>query len=525
MNRVLGLIVLIMSSVMSVWSFAADSELRVATPNDPSIDPHFLYVSTNAAYARHLYGKLVDLDGDGNVIPSLAVEWKNIDENNWELKLREGVKFHDGSDFDAKDVIASFERVPNVPNNPASYVSNTNMIESITEKDPHTIVITTKMPYALLLRRISGIGIIPSEIAETDTTEDFTSGKAAIGTGPYKFSEYVPGDRYVIERNEDFWGEKPAYEKVIFRIMPESASRMAALLGGDVDLLEGLPPATVETLEERDGFYVAQRPSSRTMWLFIDTHNEVSPFVRDNDGNAMDTNPLLDPKVREALSLAINRDAIVERVMGGLAEPANQIVADGWFSHSPNIPEASYDPERAKALLAEAGYPDGFQLTIHGPNDRYPNDEKVVQAIAQMLTRVGIKTEVATMPKSIYFGRMNEREFSLAFIGWDNGLTGSSLMSLSAAFHTRDKDAGEGSWNAGGYSNPEFDAAIEKAEGAFDMDEQEQSLIRAMDIMIAEDKAAVPLYTQFVITGAKDTVSYTPRVDEHFSAMAAKPAE
>lgn len=503
---------------------AAADELTVATPNDPSIDPHYLYVSTNSAYSRHVFGKLLDRNENAQVKADLAVSWENVDDLTWTFKLREGVKFHDGSAFDAEDVIFSFNRIPNVPNNPASYESNTNMIDTITATDPYNIVVKTKDPYPLLLRRISGVPIVSAEAVEGGTTADFTSGKIAIGTGPYKFSSFVPGDRYEMVRNEDYWGVKPAYEKVTFRIMPDPASRMAALLGGDVDIVEGFSPSSVETLEARDGFYVAKRASARTLWLYVDTQNDASPFVTDLDGNALTVNPLKDARVREAISIAIDRDAIVSRVMGGLAEAANQLVPAGWFSHNPAIGRISLDVERAKALLADAGYGDGFGLTVHAPNDRYVNDEKIAQAVAQMLARIGIKTQVETMPKSVYFGRLNKQEFSLSMIGWDNSLTGSSLMSLSAAFHTRDKDRGYGGWNAGGYSNPAFDAAVESAEKEFDTAKQEAFLNEAMRILIQQDRAAIPLHSQFAILGVNDGVVYEPRVDEHFSAMLAKPS-
>ncbi|MCY4462334.1 MAG: ABC transporter substrate-binding protein [Albidovulum sp.] len=507
------------------WSGSASTqELTVATPNDPSVDPHYLYLSTNAAYARHIFGKLVDRDENARIKPGLAVSWANVDDLTWEFKLREGVKFHDGSDFDADDVIFSVNRIPNVPNNPASYVSNTNMIDTITATDPYSIVIKTKDPYPLLLRRISGVSIVSSEAVEGGTTADFSSGKIAVGTGPYKFSEYIPGDRYVLARNEDYWGDKPAYEKVTFRIMPDAASRVAALLGGDVDIVEGFSPSSVETLEQRDGFYVAKRASARTLWLYIDTSNDASPFVTDSDGNPMDVNPLKDVRVRQALAMAIDRAAIVERIMGGLAEEANQLVPMGWFSHNPDIENPPLDAEGAKALLAEAGYPDGFGLTVHAPNDRYVNDGKIAQAVAQMLARIGIDAKVETMPKSVYFGRLNKQEFSLSMIGWDNSLTGSSLMSLSAAFHTREPDRGYGGWNAGGYSNAMFDSAIESAEQEFDMTRHEELLNEAMHILIQEDRAAIPLHSQFTILGVRDGVDYTPRVDEHFSAMLAAPA-
>ena len=292
-----------------------------------------------------------------------------------------------------------------------------------------------------------------------------------------------------------------------------------------MDIVEGFTPASVPMLESRKGFYVAKRASARTMWLYVDTMNDVSPFVTDIDGKPMAKNPLKDKRVREALSIAIDRKTIVSRIMDGLAEEAGQLVPMGWFSHNPEIKTPVLNIDAAKKMLTEAGYPHGFGLTIHAPNDRYVNDAKVAQAIAQMLTRVGVVTKVDTMPSSVYFGRMNKQEFSLSFIGWDNSLTGSSMMSLHAAYHTRDKEKGLGGWNAGGYSNIMFDKAINDAAAEFDMKKQEELLNKAMWILIKQDAAAIPLYSQFTILGVRTGVVYVPRVDEHFSAMLAKPRE
>jgi peptide/nickel transport system substrate-binding protein len=401
---------------------------------------------------------------------------------------------------------------------------NTRMIADVTIKDPYTLIIKTKEPYPLLPRRLAGVRIVSKKIAQNASTADFTSGKVAIGTGPYKFVEYVPGNRYVIVRNENYFGPKPAYEKVTFKIMSDDAARVAALLGGDVDLVENFPPTEAPSLEKKKGFKVIGRPSSRTVFLEIDSNQDQSPFVTDKQGKPLSKNPLKDVRVRDAISKAINRDAIVDKVMLGLAEPANQLIGKGWYSYNSEIKDEPYDPERAKELLSEAGYPDGFGLTIHAPNDRYVNDEKIAQAVAQMLARIGLKMKVETMPKSVYFGRLNKREFSLAMIGWDNALTGSSMMSLSAAFHTYDKAQGYGTWNGGGYSNPEFDKAIEQASITFDLKEHEALLKKAMKILM-DDQGAIPLHSQYTIFGAIDGVDYSPRVDEHFSAILAKPAE
>lgn len=498
------------------------AEVTVGTRYEPSIDPHFLYLSHNAAYAKQLFSKLVNRDKEGRISPGLASSWKILDETTWEFKLRKGVKFHDGSDFTAEDVVFSIHRIPNVPNNPATYVMHVRMIADVRIKDPYTLIIKTKEPCPLLPRQIAGVTIVSKRLVQGATTADFTSGKVAIGTGPYKFVEYLPGDRYVLERNEDYWEEKPAFEKLTFKIMSDDAARVAALLGGDVDIIDNLPPTDVPMLEKKKGFQVFKRPSSRVVFLTIDSSRDQSPYVTDKKGQPLPTNPLKDVRVRDAFSKAIDRDAIVDRVMDGLAEKASQLIPKGWYSYNHEIKDEPYDPKRAKQLLAEAGYPDGFGLTIHAPNDRYVNDEKIVQAIAQMLARIGIDMKVETMPKSVYFGRLLKREFSLAMLGWENSLTGSSLFCFNAVFHTYDKNKGYGTWNCGEYSNPEFDSVLEQAGSTFDNKKMEELLIRAMKV-IMDDQGAIPLHTQFTILGGRDGIDYTPRVDEHFYGVYVKP--
>jgi peptide/nickel transport system substrate-binding protein len=511
--------------ILMVCFGASDAaELIVATPYEPSIDPDFMYTSPNAAYARTVFGNLVERNKDAIIDPDLglATSWKLLDDKTWEFKLRKGVKFHDGSEFTAEDVVFSIHRKDKIPNNPASYVMNVREIADVIIKDPYTIIIKTTAPHPLLTRRLMGVHIVSKRLVQNATTEDFTSGKVAIGTGPYKFVKYIPGDRYVIERNEYYWGEKPAFEKVTFKIMPDDSSRVAALLSGDVDIVENLTPTMVEDVAKKKWFHVSKRPSSRALFLEIDSSRDQSPYVTDKKGQPMEKNPLKDVRVRKALSMAINRDAIVSKIMLGLAEKANQLIPKGFYSYNPEIKDMPYNPKRAKQLLTEAGYPDGFGLTIHGPNDRYVFDEKIVQAIGQMFERIGIKTKIETMPKNVYFGPLNSRKFSMGLIGWDNAFTGSSMLCINASFHTINKERGHGTWNAGGYSNPEFDRIIEEAEITLDKNKHEDLLKKAMKIVI-DDQAAIPLHTQFTIFGIRNGIEYTPQVDELFYAPLARP--
>jgi len=262
--------------------------------------------------------------------------------------------------------------------------------------------------------------------------------------------------------------------------------------------------------------------SNRVIYLHMDQFREDSPFVQGNDGSDI-KNPLMDQRVRQAISKAINRDAIVERVMEGVAIPAGQLLPEGFFGVSDKLEPVAYDPEGAKALLAEAGYPDGFQLTIHGPNDRYINDAKIAEAIGQMLTRVGIKTAVETMPRSVYFGRASRGspdglpEFSFILVGWGAG-SGEASSPLKSLIHTFDKDKGFGSSNRGRHSSAEIDALIEEALRTVD-DEKRQDLLAEATEKAIENVAIIPTHFQVNTWAAKKGLKYIPRTDEYTLAM------
>ena len=517
--------VLMLIAVSVIFSQSANAaDLIIGARAEPAIDPHFLYAATNVGYSRHIFGRLVDRDENSRVIPDLAVSWKTLDDTTWEFKLRKGVKFHDGSDFTAEDVIFSIARIPNVPNNPGTYIGNIRGIIETKAIDPYTLIIKTEKPNAILPVKLGNVAVVSKKAVQGKTTADFNSGKCAIGTGPYRFVEYMPGDRYVLTRNENYWGKKPAYEKVTFKIITNSAARVAALLGGDVDLIDYVPPTEVGQLKKR-GVKIAMRPSDRTIFLTCDNTSDKAAFVTGKDGNPLGENPFKDKRVRRAISKAISREAIASRVMEGLADPIGQTIPKGWFSYNPDIKAEQYDPKGAKKLLAEAGYPDGFGLTIHGPNDRYVNDAKVVQAIAQMLSRIGLAMQVDTMPKSIYFKRFTppEREFSLSLLGWGSSASGDSSHMLQSAVHSTNKAKKMGSWNPG-YANPEVDQAIENAVKVMDPAKREKALQETM-AMAMEDYGVIPLYTQVTVNAMQNKVDYTPRADESTLAMNASPAK
>jgi len=364
---------------------------------------------------------------------------------------------------------------------------------------------------------------IMSKSAANATTEDFNSGKAAIGTGPYKLVRYVKGDRIELARNDAYWGGATPWETVTLRILPQDATRVAALLSGDVQAIENVPPTDVAQLRKDKRLAVYRIVADRLIYLHMDSDRDASPFVTDRSGKPLAKNPLKDPRVRNAISKAINRQAIVDKVMEGEAIPAGQLVADFLFGATKTLKVEPYDPEGARKLLAEAGYPDGFGLTIHAPNNRYVNDAKIAQTVAQMLSRVGIDTKVVAMPSSTFFTQASDLKFSFMLVGWSTG-TGEASSALKALVMTWNRDKGFGTANRGRYSNAKVDALTEDALQTVDDVKREAYLQRATEVAIG-DTGIVPLHFQVNLWATRDGIVYSPRVDEYTLAWKFKPAK
>jgi peptide/nickel transport system substrate-binding protein len=310
---------------------------------------------------------------------------------------------------------------------------------------------------------------------------------------------------------------------VTFRLLTSDPSRVAALLAGDVQAIENIPTADMARLAKNAAFGIYRTVSNRIIYLHMDSNRDQSPFVTDKAGKPMERNPLKDVRVRRAMSKAINRQAIVDRVMEGLAIPAGQLLPDAMFGTSTALKPERYDPDGAKKLLAEAGYPDGFGLTIHSPNNRYVNDEQIAQAVAQMLTRVGILTKVEAMPSNIFFSRGSKLDFSFLLVGWgsDTGEVSSPLKSLLATYS---KEKGMGSANRGRYSNPKMDKVLEQALATVD-DGKREALLRQAHEMAIEDLGVIPMHFQVNTWAARKGIGYTARSDERTHAFAFGPVK
>ena len=501
-----------------VFPFAQAAKLSVGMAGDvTSMDPHFHNVTPNATVAEHLFDTLIAKDAQMRLVPGLALSWRAINETTWELKLRKGVKFHDGTEFTADDAVYSLGRPALIKNSPGPYTIYTKTMSQLEAVDKYTVRIKTTAVNPLLPNEVSTIYVVSKKAAEKAGSDDFNSGKAAIGTGPFKLSAYKKGDRIELARNDSYWGAKTEWEKVTLRIITSDPARVAALLSGDVQVIEAVPTADQKALKANPGLTMFNAITFRMMFLHLDTAREVSPFISDKAGKPLAKNPLKDLRVRQAISKAISRTAIADRVMEGAAEPTSQLVHKSLFGYSPNIKLETYDPNAARKLLADAGYPDGFTLTIHATNNRYTNDEKVVQVVAQQLARIGIATKVETMPSSVFFGRANKLDFSFYLAGWgsDTGEAGSAVKALVATF---DPNKGWGVANRGRYSNPKVDEKIALAFNTIDDRKREALIQQATEIAIA-DEGILPLYHQIGSWAVKKGLTMTPRVDERLLAI------
>ncbi len=508
---------LLMAGLLPASLLAADVQaqtLRMGVGAQvTSIDPEYHNISPNNAFASMVYGALVDTDGQSRLLPGLALSWKPVADDVWEFKLRPGVTFHNGRPFTADDVAFTFERIPTVVNSPGSYSTFIYSIAKVEIVDPLTLRLHTKGPDPLLPANLSQVWILNRATHTGAATDEFNSGKLAIGTGPFRVKSVRFGDRVELDRNDAYWGDKPGWEQVSYRQVTNEASRSAALLSGDVDFIDQVPTSDVARMRSEPRIRLSEADSLRVIYIAMDQmRSGPSPFITDNAGKPLEINPLRDLRVRRALSLAIDRDAETARVMEGVATPTMQYMAKGTYGYVPDLQPARASVEEAKRLLAEAGYPAGFRITLHGPNDRYPNDFRIVQAVAQMWTRVGVRTAVETLPYSGYITRASRQEFSAFLVSWGT-TTGEPGAGLRSTVATYDRESGMGAVNRARYSNTAFDQQLAAAMPVLDDGKREQLLQQATRTVI-NDVGIIPIHLQKNVWGMRQGLLHDARVDE-----------
>ena len=485
------------------------AELRIALAADvTSMDPHAVNITPNNNIGWHVFDALVHVDANARIVPGLAESWRTLGPDTWEFRLRRGVRFHDGTLFTAEDALYSIERARSLPG--GQYASFVQRIVSAEASDPYTLRVRTAQPYAMVPYDLNSIFIVSHRIGRA-STEDFNTGRAMIGTGPFRFVRFARGDRVELEKNAQYWGGAPPWDKVRFRVIASDPARLASLLAGDVDVIEAIPTADLTRLRQDARFSLSEKVSWRTVFFHLDQYRDRSPFVADKSGKPMQRNPLRDLRVRRALSKAINRDAIVDRVMEGAALPASNLVAPTVFGYVAGVAPERFDPDGAKRLLAEAGYPEGFSLTLHAPNNRYVNDDQIAQAVAQMFTRVGVVTQVQTLPINVYLPKARAGDFSFAMLGWGSFSADLALRALVAA---PDPNKGFGAWNWSHYSNPKLDRLLEQGFANVDPGRRE-ALARDAERLAIEDNAVIPLHHQVAFWALRRPLAYAGRTDEY----------
>lgn len=501
---------LVIGTAFATGALAQNLTIGVRAGPD-SIDPHWSTLGSQAEALRHIFDTLVGVDENLQLQPALAVSWKPIDDTTWEFKLREGVKFHDGSELTAEDVKFSIERIPAVTG-PMSMTIYTKRVKEAIIVDKYTLQVKTNGTAATLPNDFIRLFVVPKKIGMEARNDQFNSGAAAIGTGPFKFVSWEPKGDLVVERFDGYWGQRPAWAKVVRKEIPNDAARIAALKSGQVDLVNYVPATDYASMQKDKSVdtFIAD-----SVYILNITPNvkETLPKKAKVDGKEIDQNPMRDLKVREAMDLAIDRKTLVRVVLEGLGKPANQLMPVTFFGASKALPEREYNLTKAKQMLAEAGYPKGFELDFACTNNRLPGDAAVCEAVAQMWSRAGLKINAQALNGTVFFPAQQKGEFSLWMSGWGT-LTGEASYTYGSLVHTPDAELGLGAFNKSGYSNPEFDKLFQEGQKTLD-DPKRRALFEKTTEISMNDRALIPtVILQTVWASKKDSVTFVPRVDQ-----------
>ncbi|MSP89229.1 MAG: ABC transporter substrate-binding protein [Alphaproteobacteria bacterium] len=504
------------AALMAVTPITAQT-LNIGVRAGPdSIDPHFTATGTHAEALKHIFDTLVWSGDQLQLEPGLAESWRVVDATTWEFKLRRGVKFHDGSDFTAEDVKFSIQRIPTLsgPNPTTIYVRRVKDAKIV---DPHTIHVITDGPAPTLPNDFIRLFIVSHKAAagltKETANEAFNSGKAATGTGPYKFVSWTPKEQLVLDRNDQYWRGPSAWSRVVRKEIPNDAARIAQLKAGQIDMIVRAPASDVPQLQRDPKLVVAVAPTVYVFNIEFDLREKTTQ-ISNKDGSPLAVNPFRDPKVREAFTLAIDRKALAEIAMEGLGRPVTQMVTSNIFGHNDKLPELKPDLDRARALMKEAGWEKGFKVTFNFTNDRLPGDGAVGASVAQMLARIGMEISANGQPGAVMFPARTRGELSMLMSGWGT-LTGEAHYTLSSIAHSNDPKVKMGAFNWRSYNNPTMDKLLQDAAVELDTPKR-KALLEQANALFMTDRPSLPLVA---VSSAwamqKDKVAMPkPRADE-----------
>jgi peptide/nickel transport system substrate-binding protein len=505
--KLLPRLALSLSMLLSAPAMA--QELRIGIQSPPStLDPHWLLNLSNTGALRNIYETLVTRDGQMQLKPGLAQSWRVVDDTTWEFQLRPGVRFHDGSPLTSADVVASFLRVPNVPGNPNPYTIYLAGVTAVEPVDDLTLRIRTSGPLPILPTNLTQIFIVPRSVAEKGNAE-FNTGAAAIGTGPFRVASWSTSAPLVMRRNEAWWGGNVPWQTASLVPVPVDSARVAALLAGDVDFINNVPLQDAPRLRGDQRFALFDGPSVYAANLYLDVERPNPPGVE-----AEGRNPMRDVRVRRAMSLALNREAIARQIMEGYADPTDQPAPPFVFGALPDRPVPGSDLNAARTLLAEAGFPQGFGLNLFCSPSRTP---RICQAMAAAWTRIGIRTTVEIVPQATFLTRRNKREYG-AFVTAFGSLTGETSYLLGSQLHSAGTVPGLGTLNFTGLGSPQTDALIQRARATLDDASRAQQLRDLMQHTV-EESLIIGVGLLRSVNAGQARLSYQARADEEVLAV------
>lgn len=500
-------------ALSAVGVVASAQTVRIANQGDAlSMDPHSLNETLQLSVTGNVYEPLVGRNKDLSLTPMLATSWKQTSPTVWRFELRKGVQFHDGTPFTADDVVFSLARTQVEGSDMKSY---TNDFKEVRKIDSHTVEIETKTPFPILPDVLSLVYIMSKKWCETNQATvpvdrrkgvENTASFKANGTGPFRVRERQPNVRTVFTRNGSYWGKiEGNVTEVVFTPIGNDATRVAALLSGEVDVMEPVPVQDIDRVNSSANTRAITGPELRTIFLGMDQKRDELLY-----SNVKGKNPFKDKRVRQAFYQAIDIEGIKKTVMRGASNPSAQLVGPGINGFQPEMKRLPYDVEAAKKLMAEAGYPNGFEVSMNCPNDRYVNDGRICQTVAANLSRINVKINLQAETKGTYFPKVLRRDTSFYMLGWTPA-TYDAHNAMNAIMRCVD-DKGAGQFNLGAYCNPKVDELTLKVQAETDKNKRNAYIKEAFDLHAA-DVGHIPLHQQALAWGVNKKVKLVQLAD------------